>query len=258
MKVLACEVFFREICHCAARSPNLFDFEYLSQGYHDNPLIGVQKIQESLDALEPGRFDAILVGYGLCNNMLNGLRAPADTKLIVPRAHDCITFFLGSRERYSSFFLDNPGTYYYTTGWLEHRERGGERPERKQGAGLGTQMEYDKLATQYGEENAKYLLEVMNGWTANYDRGVFIDFEFSRHLPCKETARQICVDRGWKYEEIEGDLSLFQQWLDGPWPEEDYLVVEGGQRIVPSYEDGVIQIDPVQEGLSTGAPVGGA
>lgn len=253
LKILACEVSFREICHCAARSPNLFEFEFLSQGYHDNPLIGIEKIQERLDA-EARRFDAVLVGYGLCNNMLNGLRAPAETRLIVPRAHDCITFFLGSKRRYDEFFRAHPGTYYFTSGWLEHRERGGERPERKQGAGLGTQMEYDKLVAQYGEENAKYLMEVMDGWTSHYERGVFIDFDFSKDLPCKAQAKRICEERGWAFEEIEGDLSLFQRWLDGPWPEEDFLIVEPGQRIVPSYDDGIIHIDPVHDAAGTATP----
>ena len=136
LKVIACEIAFREICTCAARSPNLFDLEFLSQGYHDNPDIGVARIQERIDTMEPDRFDGVLVGYGLCNNMLSGLKA-REAPLVVPRAHDCITFFLGSKERYKEYFLSHSGTYYYTAGWLEYRQRGGERVERKQGAGLG-------------------------------------------------------------------------------------------------------------------------
>jgi hypothetical protein len=244
---VACEVAFREICHCAARSPNQFEFDFLSQGYHDNPLVGIERIQEHLDVADAGRFDAILVGYGLCNNMLNGLRAPEATKLVIPRAHDCITFFLGDKERYREHFLDHPGTYYFTTGWLEHRQRGGERPERKQGAGLGVQMQYETLVEKYGEENARYLLDVMDGWTSHYERGVFIDFEFSHDLPHRETARQLCQERGWNYEEVAGDLSLFQRWLDGDWPAEDYLTVPAGTTVLPSYDDGVIHIEPVPE-----------
>jgi hypothetical protein len=244
-KVIACEVVFREICHCVARSPNLFELEFLSQGYHDNPVVGIERIQERIDATEEGRFDAVLIGYGLCNNMLNGLRAPAHTSLAIPRAHDCITFFLGSQARYREHFLGNPGTYYFTTGWVEHRQRGGERPERKQGAGLGMQLEYDALVEKYGEENARYLFEVMDGWASHYARGAFIDFDFSHDLPHRQQARATCDARGWEYEEVPGDLTLFQRWLDGDWTDEDFLVVPPGETVRPSWDDGVIHIEPV-------------
>ena len=251
LKLIACEIAFREACWCAARSPNLVDFTFLSQGYHDNTDIGLEKIQEQVDAVPPGRFDAILLGYGLCNNIITGLVA-RDTPIVIPRAHDCITFFLGSRERYHSYFLDHPGTYYYTTGWLEHRERGGERVERRQGAGLGVQLEYDALVEKYGEDNARYLLDTMDNWTDNYTHGVFIDFEFSRNLPAKERAKEICRERNWAYEEVEGDLSLLQTWLDGPWPEQDFLTVRKGERVGPTYGDGIIQIQPAEVGEATG------
>lgn len=241
-KLISCEIFYREICACAARSVNLFDMEFLSQGFHDNPEVGIRHIQERIDAVAEGRFDGILIGYGLCNTMLNGLRA-GHTPLIVPRAHDCITLFLGSKERYSEYFLSHPGSYYYTTGWLEHRVRGGERPERRQGAGLGEQRSYEQMVEQYGEDNARYLIETMGNWTQHYSRGVFIDFDFSTHLPCKDQAKEICAQRNWEYREVAGDLSLLQTFLDGPWPEADFLRVSPGEQISPSYDEQIIQIE---------------
>ena len=244
LKVIACEIAFREICACAARSVNQFDLEFLSQGYHDNPLIGIERIQDRIDAVEEGRFDRILIGYGLCNNMLNGLQA-RHTPLLIPRAHDCITFFLGSKECYQDYFLAHPGTYYYTAGWLEHRQRGGERPDRKQGAGLGKQRTYEDMVEEYGEENARYLVEVMDNWTQHYTRGVFIDFDFTAHLEVKQQAKDLCRERGWDYEEVQGDLTLLQNWFDGPWPESDFLVVQPGEKVQPSYDEQVIQIEPI-------------
>ena len=158
LKLIACEIAFREICACVARSVNLFDLEFLSQGYHANPEIGIRRIQDRIDAVEPDRFDGILVGYGLCNNMLLGLKARR-TPLVIPRAHDCITFLLGSKERYQRVFAQAPGTYYYTAGWLENRQRGGERVDRKQGAGLGAQGRYKEMVEKYGADNARYLME---------------------------------------------------------------------------------------------------
>lgn len=242
LKVIACEVAFREICYCSARSPNQIEPEFLSQGYHDNPDVGIQRIQDRIDAVEPNRFDAVLIGYGLCNNMLKGLRA-GNTPLLIPRAHDCITFFLGSKTRYSEHFNASPGTYYYTSGWLEHRERGNERPARRQGAALGGDTSYETFVEKYGEENAKFLMDTLWDWTKHYKRGVFIDFEFSTHLPYKDEARDICDKRGWQFETVMGDLTLLQTWLDGPWPQDAFLTVQPGQTIQPSYDETIIQIE---------------
>lgn len=250
LKIIACEVAFREICHCAARSNNLFDMEFLSQGYHDNPEIGLERIQELIDQVEENRFDAILLGYGLCNNMLSGIRA-GSTPLVIPRAHDCITFLLGSKERYQQIFQEQPGTYYYTAGWLEHRQRGGERPERKQGAELGDQKSYEEMVEQYGEENARYLTEFMDTWTQHYTRGLVIDFDFTAHLPFKDQARQLCQQHGWNYEEVQGDLVLLQSWLDGRWSEEDFLVVRSGEQVHPSYDRQIIQIASIAQNKPT-------
>ena len=243
LKVIACEVAFRETCHCAARSPNLFDLEFLSQGYHDNPEIGLQRLQELIDAAGADRFDAVLLGYGLCNNMLSGLQA-RDLPVVIPRAHDCITFFLGSKENYQEIFTDQPGTYYYTAGWMEYRQRGGERPERRQGAELGDQKSHAEMVEQYGEENARYLAEFMDSWTQHYTRGMFIDFEFTAHLHHKEQVREICRERNWEYAEREGDLTLLQNWLDGSWSDRDFLVVQPGERVCPSYDGQIIRIIP--------------
>ena len=70
LKILACEVAFREICWATARSASLVDLEFLSQGYHDNSDIGRERLQERIDAVPEGKFDALLLGYALCNNMV--------------------------------------------------------------------------------------------------------------------------------------------------------------------------------------------
>ncbi|MEW6751495.1 MAG: DUF1638 domain-containing protein [Candidatus Latescibacterota bacterium] len=242
-KVVACEIAFREICCCAARSVNLFDLHFLSQGFHDNPEAGLERLQAVVDDTAAGLFDAILLGYGLCNNMLSGLRA-RHAPLVVPRAHDCITFFLGSKERYQETFAAYPGTYYYTTGWLEHRARGGERPERPQGAALGEQRTYQEMVERYGEENARYLADFMGAWVQHYSRGAYIEFEFSAHLPHREQARALCREHGWEYAQLAGDLALLQDWLDGRWTEDRFLVVNPGEQVRPTYDARVIEAVP--------------
>ena len=115
------------------------------------------KVQEAVNRVDASRYDAILLGYGLCNNGIAGLRAPT-IPLVVPRAHDCMTIFFGSKERYLEYFQQNPGTYFYTSGWLECRKRRGDN--LKQGSGLflstNTQQErqnaYQQWVEKFGEE----------------------------------------------------------------------------------------------------------
>jgi len=245
LKVIACEIFFRELCHLAARSKNTIDLEFLPQGYHDIPKTGCGEIQKRLDAIPPGKFDALLLGYGLCSNILLGLTS-AHTPLVIPRAHDCITHFLGSRARYQKLFSDRPGTYYYTSGWLECAKRRGDHGPIWGGASLpasaaaGFKAAYDKWVEKYGEEEARYLLEEMNRWTDGYSHGVLIDFDFTKDLGLREQVQSICANRGWQYEEIEGDLSLLQRWLDGDWPESEFLVVQPGETVVATFDEKVI------------------
>ena len=86
-KVIACEIAVREICQVAATSRNILDLEFLPQGYHDTPAKGQVEIQKRIDAVPEGKYDAILLGYGLCSSILTGLRT-RHTRLVIPRAHD--------------------------------------------------------------------------------------------------------------------------------------------------------------------------
>jgi hypothetical protein len=248
LKLIACEVALREICQAVARSIHVIDVEFLTQGLHDRPAQGGQTLQTRIDAVPAGKYDAILVGYALCGNLIAGLQA-RHTRLVIPKAHDCITFFLGSRERYRHVSEAFPGAYFYTSGWLESVRRRGDTmvpghpaylPARA-GAGGAQDAAYQHWVEKYGEEKARQLLEVMKGWTENYTHGVLIDFDFTKPLHLHEQVRAVCGKRGWQFEEIEGDLRLFQYWVDGEWDPAMFLILEPGQQIEPSYDDGVIR-----------------
>ena len=106
LRVVACEIFFREICHLAARSPNKVDVEFLPKGLHDQGGSTMrERLQAAIDATDPEKHDAVALAYGLCNNGLVGLEARG-LPLVLMRAHDCVTAFLGSRARYARTFED--------------------------------------------------------------------------------------------------------------------------------------------------------
>ncbi|HRU05043.1 MAG TPA: DUF1638 domain-containing protein, partial [Candidatus Brocadiia bacterium] len=243
LKVLVCEVLTREYYHCAARSTNTCEVTLFSQGLHDNPEICRQTLQPAVDAADPKRFAAVVLGYGLCNNALAGLRA-GRTPLVVPRAHDCITLFLGCRRRYAQVFAEQPGTYFYTSGWLEYPYRGGERVQYTQSSGLARRRKFDELAAEYGEENAAFLVETMSAWEVNYKRGLYIRMGFCERLGYEERVRSVCREKGWEYAEVEGDLSLVQDSLDGRWDSDRFLVLEPGEEIAADYGEGILRAKP--------------
>jgi len=247
LKVIACEIAFREICYLAARAQNVVDLEFLTQGHHDVPAAGREDIQQRINAVPQGKYDAILIGYGLCSNILDGIKA-THTPLVIPRAHDCITFFLGSARRYQEFFDSHPGTYYYTSGWLECRKRRGD--DIKQGAAFflpasslpGAKKAYQEWVDKYGEERAQYLLEVLGTWSESYSHGVLIDFDFTKPLRLSEEVSKICSERGWKFEEVQGELGLLERWLGGDWKAEEFLVVRPGEEVGPTHDEKIIGV----------------
>ena len=247
-KVIACEIAFREICQCAARTPSLLDLEFVTQGLHDRPQAGVSQLQARLDAVPEGRYEAILLGYALCGHLINGLVA-RHTPIVVPRAHDCIAFFLGSRERHRQLLDQRPGTYYYSSGWLECLRKRGEKATPGDafflpgpaGVTHSGREQYERWVEKYGEEKARYLFEELDGWKSHYQTGALIDFDFTRPLALDRQVRDICERRGWTCETIPGDLSLLQRWLDGDWNPGDFLVVPPGGKIAPSYDDRVLE-----------------
>ena len=239
LKVIACEVLARELYYCAARAANTVDIELLSQGLHDNPDIMRERLQSRIDAVDADRFDGVLLGYGLCNNGVVGLRADA-LSLVIPRAHDCITFLLGSNERYADLFAGRPGTYYYSSGWLEYPSREGERVEYTPASGLAKRMALMESIENYGEENGRFLFESMSQWEVHYTHGVLVTFPFISHLGLQEKVKAVCAEHAWEYDEVPGDLALIQDWLEGASDEERFLIVQPGQAIEARYDESII------------------
>ena len=241
LKILSCEVFHREVCHLMSVSPHTCDAEFLPKGLHD---LGTDKmlprVQERVDAVETGMYDAILLIYGLCNNGVAGLRA-GHTPLVIPKAHDCITLFLGDAKRYQDVFHRHPGTYYRTTGWLERSDASGAGDETVSQK-LGLAMQYDELVRQYGEENARYVMETMGDLTANYDRLAYINMGLPGEEAFRDMARAEADERGWSFEEIEGDLGLLRKLVNGDW-DDRFVIVQPGMSLRATHDDGVMKAD---------------
>ena len=228
--VIACHVLWRELCHFASLSPHVFTFNFVKQGLHNTPELLKVQLQTAVDEA-PEECDAVLLGYGLCSNGAAGVVARSKP-LVIPRAHDCITFFLGSKERYREYFDAHPGTYWYTPGWIEcSLQPGLER--------------YNFLrrdyVEKYGEDNADYLMEMEQGWMKEYSNAAYIDLGFSDTLRFREYTRECAQWLGWKCDELQGDSGMIQAFVVGQWDSERFLIVEPGQTIVASHDAMVIK-----------------
>jgi hypothetical protein len=243
LKLVACEILYREFCAAVARSVNKVDLEFLPKGLHDIGQAGMNaKIREIIGQIDPSQYDAILLGYGLCSNGLMGLTAEK-IPLVIPRAHDCITLFLGNKERYLQYFQSHPGVYFQTTGWLE-RGKGIEqfRPDAIQHRSGMTQT-YEELAAKYGEDNAQFLRQQLGDVTKNYGQLAFIRMGIEPDDRFERQARSEADSRGWKFEVLDGNLGLIERLLDGPWGEDEFLIVPPGHRIAPSYDERIIRAE---------------
>lgn len=237
LRILCCEVFYREVCRLIADSPNTSDVEFLPRGLHN---LGtermVARLQERIDAAQDGKCDAVCLIYGLCNNGVIGLSSRT-TRLVIPKVHDCIAIFLGSHERYQDYFDAHPGTYYRTTGWYERMDASGAGEDGVMEK-LGITWQRQKLVEQYGEENADYILETMGSATQHYDRVTFI----SMGLPCEAEFEEMAVreakDKGWTFDKLEGTMDLMRKCIDGDW-DSRFLVLEPGQAIEASHDGSI-------------------
>jgi len=244
LKLIACEILFREICFCAARCRNIVDITFLEKGLHDIGECKMSaKLQAEIDKVDAGAYDAIVLGYGLCNNGIRGLHA--EIPLVVPRAHDCITLLLGSKERYQAYFNAHPGTYFASTGWLE-RDKPSMDNEASTTSQLGMNKTYEDYVAEYGEENAQYFMEVLGDWTRHYDRLAYIDMHIGDFEHYAAETKQRAKERGWEFERIDGSTDLLMRLLDGEWNEEDFLVLEPGRRVIATTDEHVIGAAPAE------------
>jgi hypothetical protein len=238
LRVISCDILYREICLCSAYSKNVTNLEFLPKGLHDNPDVMRAEIQKKIDETDESVFDAIVLGYALCSRGSAGIKARG-IPLVIPKAHDCITFFMGSNQKYMEYFNDHPGTYYYTSGWFE-RSGGKIVVERKVQDGYGLGKKYEEYVQKYGEDNAKYLIEFENSWVENYSQVTFIDIDFARFLNYNEEAKKIAQERKWNYDEIKGDIRLVKMLIDAEWDKEEFLIVPPREEIFASYDENIM------------------
>jgi hypothetical protein len=247
LKVIACDVFTREICHSVARSPHVVDLEFTPKGAHNDPDALRQLIQEKIDAARRSEkeYDAIALCLGVCGNATVGLIA-SGAPLVIPRAHDCCTLFLGSKERFATLFADRPSTPFSSVGYIEH---GGDYMHEggRVGEQLGMNETFEDYVEKYGEENATFIWETLHSGGATHEDGqvVFIEMPGFDDSVLAEECRQRAEASGKEFEKLAGSMDLIRKLIFGEWDEQDFLVVKEGESIAGVYDwDAVVKAAP--------------
>jgi hypothetical protein len=226
------------LCDACAHAPHQVDVEFLPKGLHDlggKPMAA--KLQEAVDRTPEGMYQAILLGYGLCGNGLDGLTARR-TRMVAPRAHDCIALLMGSRERHQAYFDANPGAYYQSTGWLER----GKDLQQLTPNTVGLDESLEALMRKYGDDNGRYLYEEMTRYRSQYRKLTYIETGLEADGRFLAEAQAEAREKGWIFERLPGDLAWLRRMVAAQWTEAEFVVAEPGQRIVASYDARVLSV----------------
>ena len=243
-KILACKIFQRELARVIPTCPHVLDITFMRQDLHNRPALLREALQREIDLIESGedlhtnlrgfdKTEAILLGYGLCSNALTGIKS-SRFPLVIPRAHDCITHLMGSKERYARYFDEVKGTFFYSRGWLDL------------GLDIG-QADVERKRNEYmerfdgDEDTVEYLLEVDREMIKNYRYVTYITWPGMDNARGLADSKRLAERAGLELLSYEGSDRLMADFVNGNWNEEDFLVLQPGQTIQPSYDERIIR-----------------
>ena len=231
LKFIGCEVFVRSVCQECATSDNNITPEFTRKGEHEKVDKMRETVQKAIDDADKGDYEAIVLGYGLCGNGLDGIKA-GRLPLVIPRAHDCCTIFTGSRKKFLEYFSDKFSAMWSSAGYMER----GDEYFRESDANkmLGLDMTYEQAVESYGEENAEFIIESLKP-KHEMNEIIYIktgdpkDEEFLKivELKAKEENKELTI--------VEGNMGIIKKLLRGQW-DEDFLTVLPGQKIKAVYD----------------------
>ena len=232
--LFACTVFEDEIALHARDAAHIVETRWFEIGLHDRPDQLRASLQTHLDeiAARPD-IEAVVLAYGLCGRGTAGLRAVRHP-LVVPRAHDCITVFMGSKEAYAAHQRRCPTCYYYTPGW--------NRARRVPGPDM-LELRRADFALRFDAEDVEFLMDSEREQLAMHDTATYLDLGTANARTEADYARSCADWLGWKFEHLPGDPSLLKDLLWGRWDPERFLIVPPGMQIGHAPDETILRAE---------------
>ena len=210
-KVIACEVAFRELCSCASQVHAIVDFTFMPRKLH---IVGAEQMRETLqseiDKVDVHKYQAIFLAYGLCGCGVVGLKSKLP--IVIPKAHDCISIFLGSDQRYVDIKQEYPKAFYFTSGWLER-----------------------EMIPNSGRISENFTL-----YKSMIDHIIFINTGVGNSEEYRKEVHEIAEKLESSFTEIEGDKTLLFEFLNGDWKEDHFTIIPPKHSVIATNDNNII------------------
>ena len=229
LALLACDVLKDEIA-LHGGSLRIQHIRYFEIGLHDQPDKLRDTLQQAITELDGiGEIDAVVLAYGLCGRGTHALRAGRHP-LVIPRAHDCITVFFGSRERFATQQAAEPDSYYFTPGWM----RAGRTPGTAK-----LEMMRRELSERFDPDDVEYLLEIEKQKWAQHGRAIYTDLGTAEAGEKAGEAEDAARELGWEFRRETGDPQLLRDLLAGRWDSSRFQIVAPGEILTHRPDDAI-------------------
>lgn len=193
--LIACKTLEKEITSVLEHEDvNIGQVYYVPSGLHNTTSRLQEAVREQMRKLEGQKIDRLLLCFGLCGNVVEGLET-GDYETVLPKTDDCITLLLGSPERRKQLDETKRG-YFLTEGWLQ-----GEANIHK---------EYMDTVELYGRETADEIYEQM---LHGYRYLTLIDTKQPDFAAFMREGERIAKDLKLTPLVTEGDLTWLKQYL---------------------------------------------
>lgn len=233
--VVACRVFEEELAAHGGNAAHIVKTQFLEIGLHDHPDGLRQNLASVIEILDRrDDIDAIALVYALCGCGTAGIQA-GNHPIVIPRGHDCMTIFLGSKEAYAARQAAAPDTFYFTPGWM----RAGRSPGPRR-----LEVLREELSTRFESDDVEYLLECEQAQWKQHNHAVFLDLGTPGAEINAREAADTAAALGWKMERPACDPSLLRDLLLGNWDEERFQVVPPGMVLKHQPDEKIFRVVP--------------
>ena len=235
ISVIACEVLEPEVRYFLRDNPRVRELFIMPLALHEDPARMQQELQRAVQRAEANpAVEAIVLVYGLCGRGVENLRHDR-CPLVLARAHDCTTLFLGDRARYAAYLRDHPGTYWYNPGFI----RGAKIPGPEREARLR-----EEYAKKYEPEDVEFLMEEDHAGLAHYTRAAYVSMDVTDARKDEEYTRSCAACHNWGFDRLPGNSELLQALLRGDWDEQRFLIVPPHHVVRMTADESIIRAEP--------------